>query len=82
MYVHPGFCCTFSSCWPSATRVTITRPKNESKEDKKLRKQAVKAERQERRAEKKANKEQFSSAIKQEERVVVAKEKTTKMRKL
>ncbi|KAH8094602.1 Low temperature viability protein-domain-containing protein [Cristinia sonorae] len=67
---------------PRPVRTTVTRPKNESKEEKKLRKQAVKAERQERRVEKKATKEQFSNAIKQEVKVVAAKEKTTKLRKL
>ena len=61
---------------------TVTRPKNESKEDKKARKQAVKAQRQERRVEKKATKEQFSNAIKQEVKVVAVKEKNTKIRKL
>lgn len=58
------------------------RPKNESKEDKKARKQAVKAQRQERRVEKKATKEQFSNAIKQEVKMVAVKEKNTKIRKL
>lgn len=65
-----------------AVRETVARPKNESKEDKKLRKQAVKAERQERRVEKKATKEQFTKAIKQEVRVVAAKDATSKTRKL
>lgn len=62
--------------------VTVTRPKNESKKDKKARKQAVKTQRQERRVEKKATKEQFSNVIKQEVKVVAVKEKNTKIRKL
>ncbi|KAI0094505.1 LTV-domain-containing protein [Irpex rosettiformis] len=61
--------------------VTITRPKNESKEDKKARKQAVKAERQSRRADKKITREQYSSEIKQQAKRLSEKEKT-KMRKL
>ncbi|KAK7686584.1 hypothetical protein QCA50_010184 [Cerrena zonata] len=60
---------------------TITRPKDESKEDKKARKQAVKAERQLRRADKKATKEQFSSEKKTQVKTLTSKEKN-KMRKL
>ncbi|THH30628.1 hypothetical protein EUX98_g3546 [Antrodiella citrinella] len=67
---------------PQPIRHTVTRPKNESKEDKKLRKQAVKVERQGRRVEKKETKEQFSKAIKQETQAVTAKEQITKVRKL
>ncbi|KAI0692978.1 Low temperature viability protein-domain-containing protein [Cytidiella melzeri] len=62
-------------------RVTISRPKDESKEDKKLRKQAVKAERQTRRADKKNTKEQFSSEIKTQTKRLSDKEKT-KLRRL
>ncbi|KAH9949333.1 Low temperature viability protein-domain-containing protein [Amylocystis lapponica] len=62
-------------------RVTIARPKGESKEDKKMRKQAVKAERQHRRSEKKVTKEQFSNEAKRQNRTLANKEKT-KMRKL
>ena len=47
--------------YPPATRATISRPKNESKEDKRARKHAVKEERQARRADKKAMKETFSN---------------------
>lgn len=60
----------------SAQRVTVARPKNESKEDKKARKHAVKAERQQRRSEKKATKEQFSSEAKRQNQTLVNKEKT------
>jgi len=42
-------------------RVTIARPRDESKEEKKARKQAVKQERQARRVDKKATREQFST---------------------
>jgi len=45
-------------------RETITRPRNESKEDRKARKAAVKAERQTRRIEKKTTKQQFGAEIK------------------
>ncbi|KAJ3558999.1 hypothetical protein NM688_g603 [Phlebia brevispora] len=62
-------------------RVTITRPKDEAKDDKKARKQAVKAERQARRVDKKANKERFSSEIKQQAKRLSEAEKK-KMRKL
>lgn len=62
-------------------RETITRPRDESKEDKKVRKQAVKAERQGRRADKKAKKEQFSTEMKHQLKDIANKEKT-KMRKL
>ena len=64
-----------------AIRHTVTRPKNESKEDKKARKQAVKAERQSRRVEKKATKEQFSSEARTQTKTLTSKEKN-KMRKL
>ncbi|KAF8526308.1 LTV-domain-containing protein [Hysterangium stoloniferum] len=43
------------------SRTTITRPRNETKEEKKARKQAVKQERQARRSDKKATKDQFST---------------------
>ena len=65
----------------TAVRETVTRPRNESKEDKKARKQAVKAERQARRVDKKATKEQFSTEIKCQLKGITNKEKT-KMRKL
>lgn len=57
-------------------RVTVTRPKNESKEDKKARKQAIKVERQVRRADKKATKEQFSVEAKRQNRTLANKEKS------
>ena len=72
----------FTSCFLSAARITVSRPKNESKEEKKARKHAVKAERQERRAEKKSTKEQFAHAIKQEVRTAAVKENMAKTLKL
>ncbi|KAI0348151.1 LTV-domain-containing protein [Trametopsis cervina] len=65
----------------AAAHVTISRPKDESKEDKKSRKHAVKAERHARRVDKKAMKEQFTSEIKQQSKRLSDKEKT-KVRKL
>ncbi|CAL1694244.1 unnamed protein product [Somion occarium] len=65
----------------SSPCTTITRPKNEAKEEKKMRKQAVKADRQLRRADKKATKEQFSSEVKNQIRTLSSKEKN-KLRKL
>lgn len=64
-----------------AVRTTITRPRDESKEDKKARKQAVKTERQARRADKKATKEQFEAEIKHQLKGIGNKEKA-KTRKL
>jgi protein LTV1 len=76
---------TFSLFFPdevtSAIRETITRPRDESQEEKKARKQAVKADRQARRKDKKATKEQFSSEAMQQIKGIVNKEKT-RMRKL
>ncbi|KAM5531348.1 hypothetical protein V8D89_014993 [Ganoderma adspersum] len=62
-------------------RVTVTRPKNETTDEKKARKQAVKAERQARRSDKKATKEIFSKEVKQQARSLAQKEQST-MRKL
>ncbi|PIL31520.1 hypothetical protein GSI_06222 [Ganoderma sinense ZZ0214-1] len=62
-------------------RVTITRPKNETADEKKARKQAVKAERQARRSDKKVTKERFSKEVKQQVRSLAQKEQST-MRKL
>jgi protein LTV1 len=64
-----------------ATRTTITRPRAESKEDKKTRKQAVKAERQARRVEKKSTKEQFTAEMHSQTKSIANKEKT-RMKKL
>lgn len=64
-----------------AFRQTIARPRGESKEDKKARKQAVKTERQARRVEKKSTKEQFSAEIHHQTKSLANKEKT-RMKKL
>jgi len=53
---------------------TIARPRNESKEAKKARKAAVKADRQARRVEKKSTKEQFSAEVKDQKKRIVNKE--------
>lgn len=59
-------------------RRTISRPRNENKEDKKARKTAVKAERQIRRAEKKTTKIQFGAEVKDQMKRIVNKEKRLK----
>ena len=55
-------------------RETITRPRNESKELKKVRKAAVKAERQIRRIEKKTTKQQFGAEVKDQKKKIGNKE--------
>ena len=55
-------------------RQTIARPKNETAEEKKARKAAVKAERQARRVEKKATKEQFDAEMKNAKRRLTTKD--------
>ncbi|KAI0756547.1 Low temperature viability protein-domain-containing protein [Daedaleopsis nitida] len=62
-------------------RVTVTRRKDESAEEKKARKQAVKAERQARRSDKKVTKERFSKEVRQQSQSIVQREQA-KMRKL
>jgi protein LTV1 len=62
-------------------RKTIARPRNESKEDKKARKQQVKEERQARRVSKKSTKEQFSTEMKHQKRNLPSTN-APKMRKL
>ena len=59
----------------------MTRPKNESPEDKKARKQAVKEERAARRQEKKASKETFASESRKRVKTVIVQE-AGKARKL
>lgn len=61
---------------------TISRPRDESKEDKKARKQAVKAERQVRRIEKKATQEQFSTEMKHQAQGLANKAQSSRTRKL
>ena len=57
---------------------TITRPRDESKEDKKARKAAVKADRQARRLEKKFTKEQFGAEKKTQMRTMANREQRVK----
>ncbi|KDR85637.1 hypothetical protein GALMADRAFT_51874 [Galerina marginata CBS 339.88] len=59
---------------------TVARPRNESKDEKKARKAAVKGERQIRRAEKKSTKEQFGAEVKDQKTRIGNKE--LKLRKL
>ncbi|KAG6846065.1 hypothetical protein H0H87_006429 [Tephrocybe sp. NHM501043] len=59
-------------------RQTITRPRNESKDDKKARKAAVKSERQARRIEKKTKSEQFGSELKVQKGTIANKERRLK----
>ncbi|KAH7886185.1 Low temperature viability protein-domain-containing protein [Phlebopus sp. FC_14] len=61
---------------------TITRPRDETKEEKKLRKQAVKAERQARRADKKAVREQFNSETTIQAKGLSDKARSSRLRKL
>jgi protein LTV1 len=51
----------------------MTRPRNESKEEKKLRKEAIKNERQARRVEKKLTKEQFSAEFERQKKTIMNK---------
>ncbi|KAG0707564.1 Low temperature viability protein-domain-containing protein [Suillus ampliporus] len=61
---------------------TISRPRDESKEDKKARKQAVKADRQARRVEKKVTQEQFSAEMKHQAQGLANKAQSSRTRKL
>ncbi|KIL01027.1 hypothetical protein PAXRUDRAFT_29387 [Paxillus rubicundulus Ve08.2h10] len=61
---------------------TVTRHRDESKEDKRIRKEAVKAERRARRADKKATKEQFNAEIQHQAQGLSNKAKTSRVRKL
>ncbi|KAG8219439.1 Low temperature viability protein-domain-containing protein [Butyriboletus roseoflavus] len=63
-------------------QTVISRPRDESKEEKRSRKQAVKAERQARRADKKTMKEQFNSEIKQQTQGLSNKTNMSRVRKL
>jgi len=54
-------------------KAAAQRPRNESAEEKRARKRAVKAERQARRIDKKEKKEQFSAALKQQSQLLVRK---------
>ncbi|KAJ8489881.1 hypothetical protein ONZ45_g13406 [Pleurotus djamor] len=60
---------------------TITRPKDETPEEKKMRKLAVKAEKQSRRSDKRALKEQFAAELKVQKKTIQNKEKP-KLKKL
>jgi hypothetical protein len=76
-----GYTYQANNTFRSATRMTISRPRNEPKDEKKTRKQAVKADRQARRIEKKATKEEYSSEAKHQIKGIINSEKT-RLRKL
>ncbi|KDQ63030.1 hypothetical protein JAAARDRAFT_29021 [Jaapia argillacea MUCL 33604] len=79
--IHPTLTSEDEEESTPSVRATITRSRNESKEEKKARKQAVKAERQTRRLDKKATREQYSAEIKHQARGLAQKD-TAKIRKL
>ena len=53
-----------------ATKTTVTRSRDESKEDKRARKQTVKAERQAKRVEKKTTKEVYNTEARRQSQVL------------
>ncbi|KXN88909.1 Protein LTV1 [Leucoagaricus sp. SymC.cos] len=59
-------------------RTTISRPRKESKEEKKARKSVAKTDKQDRRAEKRATKEQFEAELKAQKRVLSNKPQRVK----
>lgn len=60
----------------SAPKVTVIRPKGESKEEKKARKNAVREERRTRRVEKKATRTEFTIELKKQQKSAAQKEKS------
>lgn len=58
--------------------ITISRPRNETKEDKKARKMAARSEKQTRRIEKQEMKEQFAAELKVQKRVLANKTQRVK----
>ena len=60
----------------SAAKVTVARPKGESKEEKKARKNAVKEERRDRRVEKKTTRAEFTTELRKQQRSAAQKEKS------
>ena len=65
----------------SAVKVTITRPKGESAEEKKARKNVVKEERRNRRVEKKATRAEFTTELKKQQKSAAQMERS-RMKKL
>ncbi|KIK30100.1 hypothetical protein PISMIDRAFT_671144 [Pisolithus microcarpus 441] len=61
---------------------TVTRPRNESKESKMARKQAVRTERQAKRVEKKKTREHYNAELKHQSRALSQKTKDSRTRKL
>lgn len=59
-----------------AVKVTVTRPKGESNEDKKTRKNAVKEERRNRRVEKKTTRTEFTTELKKQQKSAAQKQRS------
>ena len=59
-------------------RITISRPRNESKEDKKARKMTAKTEKQNRRVERQEMKDQFAAELKVQKRMLTNKSQRIK----
>jgi len=57
-------------------KVTVTRPKGESKDNKKARKNAVKEERRDRRVEKKATRTEFTTELRKQQKSAAQKQKS------
>jgi protein LTV1 len=57
-----------------AVRVTVARPRDESKEDKKARKHAAKAEKQTRRVAKKVTQARFAAEFKQQRQALASQD--------
>ncbi|KAL4067347.1 Low temperature viability protein-domain-containing protein [Scleroderma yunnanense] len=67
---------------PLAVKTTVTRPHDESKEDKRARKRAVKAERQAKRVNKKMTREQYNDEARRQSQGLSQKVKNSGIRKL
>jgi len=66
------------SSFSAQKHITISRPRNETKEDKKARKMAARSEKQNRRTEKQEMKEQFAAELKVQKRVLANKTQRVK----
>lgn len=82
----PGLACKYLlvivgsivSSFSAHKYITISRPRNETKEDKKARKMAARSEKQNRRIEKQEMKEQFAAELKVQKRVLANKTQRVK----
>ena len=66
------------SSFSAHKHITISRPRNETREDKKARKMAARSEKQNRRIEKQEMKEQFAAELKVQKRVLANKTQRVK----